>query len=692
MSREEKLHLKAKLKFTWEVFFARFGDFTAIQTAAMPSLLMGGDCLLSAKTAGGKTEAATAPLIERLKSENWKDLSIIYISPTKALVSDLYNRLSPRLEQLRITIRQRTGDASYLNVHKPPQILITTPESFDVLLSREPKMFISVQAVVLDEIHLLDNSSRGDQLRLLLNRLRALRQSAFLNKDADTNGFQTVLLSATVSRPQEVADRYCQDAKVIEVAGKREIEYELIPLKNEPDLITAISKFKTRQINKTLVFCNSRSECEQYAESLRSFFEESKFNPFGENIFVHHSSLDKKVRQSTEERFGSAQHGICFATSTLELGIDIGDIDLVILVAPPSDLGSFLQRIGRGNRRTSKTVFWGFYRTERERFVFETLIKESENVFQNEQNYAFRPSVIVQQILSYLQQRRTGSFITKDFESLLKTSAGGVLLNKNERGQLLEHLVSERILKLTPRGEYTAGEKANDIYEKFQQYSNIESSGRGIRVVDELTGKLLGEIEERDLQNKQTFSFGGQKLNVVRSVTNEVIVSRTQDKTSNRRIRFLSTRAPLSFDLAQKMALRAGIKEKEFMLFQSHDKWILIHSLGTVYAQMLSQLLSDQKAWKSKATDLCLISECSPPKLIFDFEPEVVKVKLRRNIKSYEKLLRLGKFQPQLPEVLRHKAVEAAFNIEQFIELIKGTKIVEILMDDKNKHLALFFE
>jgi ATP-dependent Lhr-like helicase len=692
MLREEKLRLKAKLKFTWEVFFARFGDFTAIQAAAMPSLLEGSNCLLSAKTAGGKTEAATAPLIERLKGENWKDLSIIYISPTKALVADLYNRLAPRLEQLRITIRQRTGDASYLNVRKPPQVLITTPESFDVLLSREPRMFLSVRAVVLDEIHLVDNSSRGDQLRLLLNRLRALRQSAFLNKESDTNSFQTVLLSATVSRPQKVADRYCPDAEIIEVAGKREIEHELLSLKNNRDLLNAISTFKARGINKTLVFCNSRSECEQYAESLRSFYEESRFNPFGENIFVHHSSLDKKVRQSTEERFGIARHGICFATSTLELGIDIGDIDLVILVAPPSDLGSFLQRIGRGNRRTSKTVFWGFYRTERERFVFETLIKESANIFQNEQTYSFRSSVIVQQILSYLQQRRTGSFGAKDLESLIKTSAGEALLSKNEREQLLRHLVSERILKLTPGGEYTAGEQSGEIYEKFQQYSNIESGGRGLRVVDELTGKLLGEIEERDLQNKQTFTFGGQKLNVVRSVMNEIVVSKTQDKTSGRRIRFLSTRAPLSFELAQKMALRAGIKEKEFRIFQVDDEWILIHALGTIYGRMLAQLLFDEKAWKSKAADLCLTSECRPPKMFFDFEPEVVKAKLRRNIKSYEKLLRLGKFQSRLPEELRRKAVESAFNIEQFIEVIKGTKIVEIIMDDDNKQLALFFE
>ena len=139
------------------------------------------------------------------------------------------------------------------------------------------------------------------------------------------------------------------------------------------------------------------------------------------------------------------------------------------------------------------------------------------------------------------------------------------------------------------------------------------------------------------------------------------------------------------------MALRARIKEKEFWLFQVNDKWILIHALGTIYGRMLAQLLSEQKAWKAKAEDLCLTAECRPPKIVFDFELKIIKEKLRRNIKSYEKLLRLGKFQSQLPEELRHKAVEEAFNIEQFMETLKGSKIVEIIIDDNNNQFAIFF-
>ena len=602
----------------------------------------------------------------------------------------MFIRLAPRLEELRISIRQRTGDSSYINVQKPPQVLITTPESFDVLLSREPRMFITVQAVVLDEIHLLDNSSRGDQLRILLNRLRILRWTAYERKDAKNESFQTVLLSATVSSPKEVADRYCQNAQIIEVPGKREIEAELTLMKDETDVLAAISTFRTRQIRKALVFCNSRAECERHADFLRTYFAKEQFNLFGENIFVHHSSLDKEVRRMTEERFSSAQVGICFATSTVELGIDIGDIDLVILIAPPSDLGSFLQRIGRGSRRTNKTMFWGFYRNEKERLLFQTLLELSTKASQTEKNYAFRPSVIIQQILSYLQQRKNGAFTAKDFKVLLEKPTGGYLLNQDEQDYLLSHLVAEQILIQTPRNEYTSGDKANNIYEKFQQYSNIESGGRGVKVIDELTGKVLGKIEDKDLQGKETFTFGGQKLNVVRNEINKLIVTNNPEKSVNKHLKFLSSRAPLPFDLARKIAIHVGIKETEFLLFQTNGKWILIHALGTVYGRMLAQLLTSQNVWKAKADDLCLIGDSYPSKITFEFESRDIRNKLQSTLKGYEKLLNLGKFQKQLPENLRQKTVELSFDITDFCEATKGKKVVEVTSNGNSKNLAAF--
>ena len=174
--------LKSRLPRTWSPFFARHGAFTPAQLAAIPPLLDGANVMLCAPTASGKTEAALAPLIERhlppARSE--PRLALLYLLPTRALIADIANRLDAPLDRLRVRLAVKTRDLDSFDPQRPADLLLTTPESLDALLAIRPKTLLHVAGVVLDELHVLDGSARGDQLRVVLNRLHQVRAYACL--------------------------------------------------------------------------------------------------------------------------------------------------------------------------------------------------------------------------------------------------------------------------------------------------------------------------------------------------------------------------------------------------------------------------------------------------------------------------------------------------------------------------------
>ena len=362
--------LKSQLPHTWSAFFAHFGRFTTVQLQAIPPILAGKNVLVSAATASGKTEAALAPLLERhyftgndsqfVIRNSQSTLRILYICPTRALVRDLYERLTPALERLAIPFAMKSGDTGPVSSDEPPALLITTPESTDSLLTRAPRLFTGITALVLDEIHLFDNTVRGDHLRSLLWRIETIQR--FHREQTSVTQpipLQRVALSATVADPQGIVTRYLTSrqnteqspAQVVDVKGGRRLQAEIAPLHGLDDLVTALG---IRTARKTLLFCNSRSEVEQVAAYLR------KELTFDAEVFVHYSNLDPILRQEVEERFAAAAVAICVSTSTLELGIDIGSIDDVGLIGPPPPVPSFLQRIGRGDgvARTARCFVW----------------------------------------------------------------------------------------------------------------------------------------------------------------------------------------------------------------------------------------------------------------------------------------------------------------------------------------------
>lgn len=325
-------------------FYGRFPQLREAQKAAIEPLLFGRNVVLTSATGSGKTEAVMAPLVSKywraaIKSDN---LFLLYIAPTKALVNDLEKRLYSPLSLLGIRVGVRHGDRDDLTSGPIPHVLITTPESLDVLLFRSEPALRTVCAIVIDEVHLLYNTQRGLQLSILINRLRQLLPK----------GLQWAALSATIGNLSNVRDFLMgvdADADLLVFPAKRAIDAHIRHIGSEAEFLPLVRRLTEGRATKLLVFANSRRECERLTGALQ------QDRSLQHCVFTHYSSLSPEVRVDTERKFSSRGTAICVATSTLELGIDIGDIDAILLWGVPGGVDSFLQRIGRGSRRSNKT-------------------------------------------------------------------------------------------------------------------------------------------------------------------------------------------------------------------------------------------------------------------------------------------------------------------------------------------------
>ncbi len=688
--------LKDRLPHTWDAFFARFGRFTEIQAQAVDPLLKGRNCALVSATASGKTEAALAPLLERYKqpspSKSQNKLAILYIAPTRALARDLARRLRLPLEKLAVRMQVKTGDEPALNSNRPPELLLTTPESFDSLLANRPRMTKDISAVVIDELHIFDQSVRGDQLRILLNRLRRIKRYAFERGDIATNELQCCALSATINNPEEVASRYFTSPFVAQAAGQRAVEAELIAMEGPETLAGLFATLKQRGVNKVLAFCARRAECEQWAHLLRHG------SPFDNDVYIHHASLEARVRRSVESRFALAGAAICFATSTLELGIDIGDVDLVILIGPPENTSAFLQRIGRGNRRASRTAVVCCYRNAIERALFQIFIRTAQSGEIESSINRFRPSVVIQQLCSYIKQTRFGEIDPDATYELFATPQGEPLIEKRLYDQIVEHLLLKRYFAPARGGALKPGPAWQELYEERAIYTNLPDPWRGtIDVIDQMTGRKLGEVE-RAVAPGATFVFQGQARRVTRRIGRKIFV-RESDEEADAAPQLRTPWRPLSYALAQAVAIELGlprarssseiamVKESEGETGASEDQGVvasppsawLFHCAGDAWGVVLGDLLESlYRVRVEDSSDLYLMVTGALPAEPLRFTAEQVRARLRRRWLQFESWFDLGRFQSQLPLDARRASVIRAFDVEEFLHVFSGRKITEV--------------
>ncbi len=319
-----------------------------LQEASIEPVLRGDHCLLLAPTAGGKTEAAIFPLLSRMCTERWPSPSIIYVCPLKALI----NNLGERLDRYTQMIGRRSsiwhgdiGQTDRKNTRlDPPDILITTPESLEsMLISTNPQMKVhlrNLRAVVVDEIHAFAGDDRGWHLVSVLERLTA----------RVGHHFQRIGLSATVGNPNQLLQWLAAGCSGEQTVVQPPVENSL-PAEVTLDFVGSLANAATvisrlHQCEKRLVFCDSRSRVENLAGLLKTS---------GIQAFVSHSSLSIPERRRAEDAFAHGDDCVIVATSTLELGIDVGDLDRVIQIDSPPRVASFLQRLGRTGRRPGKS-------------------------------------------------------------------------------------------------------------------------------------------------------------------------------------------------------------------------------------------------------------------------------------------------------------------------------------------------
>jgi ATP-dependent Lhr-like helicase len=341
--------------------YLNWGELNKVQKETIPLILNQKDTLVIAPTASGKTEAVLIPIFNDIIKNNLKPTSVLYISPLKALINDMDKRIGEWCHYFGFSSTKWHGDVSphqkkcYIN--NPTDFLSITPESLEVILmnknSKEKKrIFQNIKYVIIDEIHYFVESDRGTQLNSLINRISKYNTKQFIK----------IGLSATIGNPELVSKwlNHQKPAEIVNFQSKKKPYFNVI-CGDKPHIKERLSKYVNK--NKILIFTQSRKNAETYT----TFFQETyKYD----KVYIHHSSIDKKSRENVEEKFKNETDAFMISTSTLELGIDIGNIHAVVQIKPPASVSSLLQRMGRSGRtgnQNSKTII--FYQNDAEIFI-----------------------------------------------------------------------------------------------------------------------------------------------------------------------------------------------------------------------------------------------------------------------------------------------------------------------------------
>ncbi len=483
-----------------------------VQDQAAAAILDGHNAVVLAPTAGGKTEAALFPVLSRLLEEPTTRPGALYIAPIKALLNNQEERLGQYAEMVGLRAFKWHGDTTQSErrqwLRDPGELILITPESLEVLLV-SPKvpsaaLFEQLRFVVVDEVHAFAGTDRGAHLASVIERLAALTGCDLLR----------VGLSATVGNPADIlgwlAGSSKRQGRVVDPSGPPPRRDVLVAM---PGAVGVIARDATRLARgqKSLCFAESRSMTEMIATQMAGG---------GVDVLVHHSSVSKEERARAEEQFARGRNTCIVCTSTLELGIDVGDLDRVIQVNSPRSVASFLQRIGRTGRREGRPQSMVFLceaaMDALQAAAVLRLVQRGwvESVPQPQRMW----HVLVHQLLAW----------TLQFESLEIEKAWAVLRHVHafrgfadaEVEALVAHLVETRMfdrvstrLVLGTEAERRFGRRNfMELYSVFsspQVFAVRTASGRELGVLDE-------DFVEQLFENMSSFLLGGSAWSVIR--------------------------------------------------------------------------------------------------------------------------------------------------------------------------------
>jgi len=569
-----------ELANTYRAFYGGFSHLRPVQKQTIAPVLKGKDLILQSATGSGKSEAVLAPCTERIIRSKRTE-ALLCIVPTRALALDLLRRFESILTQrLGLRLAIRTGDIKRAG-GEHPDVMLTTPESLDVMLgSSNPdlKGFLSrVRMVVIDEVHPFVYQYRGRQLSYLMKRLE--RRSS--------EPLQKIAISATIADVDAVIRffEFRPDTVRIIENVRRDIVPHLIHLKDETDEFTALldDLYNIWKYRKILIFANTRGRCDLLFSIAN---RQGRFRGVSE---LHYSNLKTKERQAAEHRFRRRNHALCIATSTLELGIDVGDVDAVLLYEPPDSVSAFLQRIGRSNRRQKGIHFWGVCRGER---AGEQLLRFLGLLRLARQGTVESPlpktllSVMSQQIISCLYEKKRislpaiQSLFSHTQEPVSEHAMQAIFDSLGQRGWLRKTRVD---------GIFQGGWRYRNCLFDRQIWCNFPETEEDYTL--ELSGEAIADLPKsvvRQLDPGDRIHIAGKRLRILEIDEGERkrVLAHPARHIDKKEILWLGAGSHVSYDVAQSIRtlFKTGQKspadpEKEAGLF-SRTRKLLHHELN----------------------------------------------------------------------------------------------------------------
>ncbi len=467
-----------------------FTNLTEIQKKALPLIIQKKDSLIIAPTGSGKTECSVIPVFSFLsKTRQTGKIKALYITPLRALNRDVFKRIIRYAESESLKIEIRHGDTSQAArkriVALPPDVLITTPETLVILLTQEKMLnaLSELEWVIIDEIHDLLSNERGSQLSLSLERLQINTKHPITR----------IGLSATVGNIEDAAKFLVGTKRKFEIIHDDTIRKYDVEIKHVKGTISDVADFIVDYLSKlklnspVLLFTNTRGE----AEFLASILREKSLVP----VELHHGSLSQQVREETEDNLKSGKSRLVVCTSSLELGLDIGSVELVVHYGSPRQVSKFMQRIGRSKHNKHSSAK-GLIVTNN---VDDEL--ETKAILERIHEGSIEEQLIHEGSLDVLAHHLVG--LSMQFESMSVSDALEIFRNSFLfRHLTLEDLVG--VLELLESNYLIFFDKDKMTFRKtgkcyryyFENLSTIPDILK-FKVIDTVSKKIIGSLDQR---------------------------------------------------------------------------------------------------------------------------------------------------------------------------------------------------
>ena len=544
---------------------------TEIQEKAIKPILEGHNVVIVAPTGYGKTEAALLPVLSMMLQGDVEPVTVLYITPLRALINDIYERINWWASQLGFIVARKHGDVPHSErarrLRRAPHILVTTPESLEIDLdwaSKFRNFYRNLRWVIVDEVHEIISTKRGVQLAILLERFRKL-----------AGDFQLIMISATVGEPSLTGRTFIGSSKrplsIVTVEKRKELEI-VVDYVDAPS--TEFWKRAAQKLLKyieplTLVFVNSK----HVAEKLHSEIEKMGI----EGVVVHHASVFGEERRRIERMAKEGKLKMIIATKTLELGIDIGSVKRVILFRPAGKVASLVQRLGRSGHTIGGRINGIIIATD-ELELLEAI---------GEARLAIKGKVEVPELplkpldmaaRAVIGMALSGMYTVDDAYEVLSSVYYFRGLTREEFDELVKYLLDNKMIKINEEGKLSGGAQFYRIWRfdagdsrfswwvhNFSEFFTTMGEKKTY-VVKTADGKTIGELDSeyviRMLRIGHVIRLAGKNWQVINidEHTNKVVVTETQSETTA--VPFWKGQGPI--------ASRLVLSELEQVIYEVH--------------------------------------------------------------------------------------------------------------------------